>query len=92
MSSESLLMRNGYNVKASIGLTDIQRQIILRNIMESQILTPHKIASYLDMFISQKKNLPQYKEAILKWQKDKRYVLDYDADDKRNVFIKSIKR
>ena len=41
VSSESLLMRHGYNVKASIGLTHIQRQIILRNIMESQILTPH---------------------------------------------------
>lgn len=32
--NESLLMQNGYNVKANVGLTDIQRQMILESIME----------------------------------------------------------
>lgn len=91
-ASESLLMQNGYNVKANVGLTDIQRQIILRNIIDSGILVPHRIASYLDTFIAQKKNLPQYKEAVLKWQRDKQYVLAYSEEDKRRVSIESIKR
>ena len=90
-ASESLLMQNGYNVKANNGLTDIQRQVILQNIMNNNILTPHRISSYLDMFIAQKRNMPQYKEAILKWEKDRSFVLDYKNGAKRNVDIQSIK-
>lgn len=91
-ASESLLMRNGYNVKANIGLTDVQRQIILRNIMDSGILSPHRIASYLDTFIAQKRKMPQYNDAVLKWQKDKSYVLSYNEKEKRKVTIESIKK
>lgn len=90
-ASESLLMQNGYNVKANNGLTDVQRQVILQNIMDNKILTPHRISSYLDMFIAQKGNMPQYKEAILKWEKDRSFVLDYKNGAKRNVDIQSIK-
>lgn len=90
-ASESLLMQNGYNVKANNGLTDVQRQVILQNIMDNKILTPHRISSYLDMFIAQKRNMPQYKEAILKWEKDRSFVLNYKNGNKRSVNIQSIK-
>lgn len=92
VASESLLMRNGYNVKANNGLTDIQRQIILKNIIDNGILTPHRIGSYIDMFIAQKKNMPQYKEAVSKWQKDKAFVLTYRNEFKRNVEIQKIRK
>lgn len=91
-ASESLLMQNGYNVKANVGLTDIQRQIILENIMDSNILSQHRILSYLDAFIAQKINMPQYKEAVHKWQKDKEFVRTYDTKRKRVVEIKTIKK
>lgn len=91
-ASESLLMKNGYNVKANIGLTDVQRQIILKNIMDSEILSPHRIVSYLDTFIAQKKNMPQYNEAVLKWQSDRSYVLSYRNVDKMQVKIEAIKK
>ena len=91
-ASESLLMRNGYNVKASNGLSDIQREVILQNIMDNNILPPHRISSYLDMFIAQKKNMPQYKDAISKWEKDKKFVLGYHNEQKRAVVVKAIKK
>lgn len=91
-ASESLLMRNGYNVKANNGLTDMQRQAILQNIINNKILSPHRIVSYIDMFISQKQNMPQYKEAIEKWKKDRGFVLSYKEENKRVVRIDSIKR
>lgn len=92
VASESLLMHNGYNVKANNGLTDIQRKIILQNIMDNNILSPHRISSYLDMFIAQKKNMPQYKEAIAKWEKDKQFVLSYQNGQKRAVEVQTIKK
>ena len=91
MAKESLLMQNGYNVKANNGLTDKQRQIILENIMNNRILTPHAICSYLEMFIAQKKNMPQYGEAVLKWEKDRSFVLSYKNEYKKKVKIQSIK-
>lgn len=91
-SSESLLMINGYNVKANNGLTEAQRHAILKNIIENRILTPHRIVSYLDMFIAQKTHMPQYKEAVDKWKKDRNYVLNYKNAEKRTVKIESIKR
>ena len=91
MAKESLLMQNGYNVKANNGLTDVQRQIILANIIDNKILAPHTICSYLGMFISQKKNLPQYREAVLKWEKDRNFVFTYKNEIKRKVEIQSIK-
>lgn len=91
-NSESLLMINGYNVKANNGLTEAQRQVILKNIMENKILSPHRIVSYLDMFIAQKEHMPIYKEAVEKWRKDREYVLKYKSNEKRTVKIETIKR
>lgn len=92
LESKSLLMRNGYNVKTSSELTELQRQAILENIMDKKILLPHKIVSYLDMFISQKANLPQYKEAVEKWKKDRTFVLTYKENEKHFVNIERIIR
>jgi hypothetical protein len=91
VAKESLLMQNRYNVKANNGMTDIQLKIILKNIIDNKILSAHRISSYLDMFISQKKSMPQYSEAIQKWESDKRFVLEYKSNDKRIVNIDSIK-
>ena len=60
--------------------------------MDSEILSPHRIVSYLDTFIAQKKNMPQYNEAVLKWQSDRSYVLGYRNVDKMQVKIEAIKK
>ena len=85
-------MINGYNVKASSGLTEKQRIEILKNIIENKIMTPHRIVSYLDFFISQKQYMPQYSEAISKWKHDREFVLQYQNEQKREVEISRIIR
>ena len=92
VASESILMRNGYNVKAQAGLTDEQRQLILQNILEQEIMQVHQIVSYLDMFIAQKKRILQYQTAINKWERDRDFVLQYHQKDKREVTIKTIRK
>jgi len=66
--------------------------VILKNIIKNRVLTPHRIVSYLDMFIDQKVHMPQYKEAVEKWKIDRNYVLNYKNAEKRTVKIESIKR
>lgn len=92
LAGESILMRNGYNVKANVGLTDIQRQTILANVMDNCILTASQIISYLQMFIAQKKGLSSYKMAVDKWDADLQFVRLYKEDNKRRVFISSISK
>lgn len=36
--------------------------------------------------------MPQYNNAVKKWELDKQFVLSYDNEHKREVQIKSIKR
>ena len=91
-SSESILKHNGYNVQANNNLSDEQRQAILQNIMNNNILSAHGIVSYIDTFIAQKRGLPQYRNAVMKWEKDKEFVLNYNNQAKRQVEIEKISR
>ncbi len=91
-ANASLLMLNGYNVKANNGLTEYQRIGILKNIMDNGIMTPHKIISYLDFFIAQKQYMHAYKEAVEKWKHDREFVIQYQNESKREVEIKKIRR
>ncbi|WP_097007050.1 hypothetical protein [Lacrimispora amygdalina] len=89
-NGESVLMRNGYNVKKNNGLTEVQRQVILESMVAQDILSPHKIASYLSTFIAQKENLVQYKEAVTKWENDRGFILNYKNCTKEEVTVNSI--
>ena len=90
METESILMQNGYNVKATIGLTDLQRQIILANIIDQHILTASQIISYLQMFIAQKKGLYSYQNAVNKWEADLHFVRLYKNNNKKRMFVNSL--
>lgn len=90
MAGESILMQNGYNVKANVGLTDIQRQTILANLMDNHVLSASQIISYLQMFKTQKMGLPAYKMAVDKWDADLQFTRLYKENNKRRVFINSI--
>lgn len=90
-TGESILKMNGYNVIASQNLSDIQRKMILKNIIDNNILQAHEIASYLNTFISLKLELPQYKDAVEKWAKDKEFVLQYKNILKNEENIEVIK-
>ncbi len=87
---ESLLKQHGYTVKASVGLTDIQRQTILAQLMDQRILTAAQILSYLQTFQAQKRGIPACQRAIAKWEADLRFVRRYQEEQKPAVPIRSI--
>lgn len=90
LSKESILMRNGYNVKANVGLTDMQRQTILANLIDDKVISAFEIINYLRWFIAQKEYLPAYKMAVNKWEADMQFVRLYREDNRRRVFVSSI--
>ncbi len=87
---ESLLKQHGYTVKASVGLTDAQRQTILAQLMDQRILTSAQILSYLQTFQAQKRGIPACQKAIAKWEADLRFVRRYQEEQKPTVPIRSI--
>lgn len=91
-SSESILKHNGYNVQATKNLSDEQRQVILQNIIDNKILSAHGIVSYINVFIAQKEGLSNYRTAVMKWKKDKQFVLNYDNERKRQIEIDKISK
>lgn len=89
-AGESLLMQNGYTVKASVGLTDEQRQTILAHLMDNQILSASQILSYLQMFQAQRRGMPAYREAVAKWEADLQFTRRYQKNPGQKVFVHSI--
>lgn len=89
--TESKVHRLGYNViKQGYNYTFAQRRIILANIIENYGITQHEILSMLDTNIARKINLPNYTEAVEKWQKDREFVANYKTGDVPEVIIDEI--
>ena len=78
------MIKQGYNY------TFAQRKIILANIMENYGVTQHEILSMLDTNIARKTNLPNYTEAIEKWQQDREFVVNYELGDCPEVVIDEV--
>ena len=91
LAKESILMQFGYSVSQTKELTVAQRQKILSEIVDYEILTPSEIVSYLDFFINQRKSQSKYEIAISKWVKDKQFISSYGYEDARSVKVRSIK-
>lgn len=52
LADKSPLMLSGYTVRASSNYTEIQRHMILKNIIELGVLKKHEVINYLNYFIS----------------------------------------
>lgn len=90
-ATESKVHSLGYNViKQGYNYTFEQRKIILANIIENYGITQHEILSMLDTNISRKINLPNYAEAVNKWQQDREFVANYKLGDCHEVIINEI--
>ena len=81
LAHESLLMQYGYNVSQTTGLTSKERQKILALLIDNHIMSKTEIISYLDFFISQRKNQKCYMNAIEKWENDRHFVTNYNASN-----------
>ena len=78
LSSESILMQHGYNVRKNNHLSNKQRQQILAVLVDTEIMSKSEIISYLDFFINQRKSHVEMKEAIEKWKQDREFISAYN--------------
>lgn len=89
LSSESLLMQYGYNVREKENIPKEQRWKILEMIIDNRVLSKDQVISYLDFFINYHK---QHVLAVSKWETDRDHIVNYKMDLKRKIGVKSIRR
>lgn len=92
LAPESLLRQYGYNVNATEGLSSKRRKLILQILVDNNIMTKSEIISYLDFFISQRKNNSAMRSAIEKWESDKTFIEDYKIGPLQNYKIGSLSK
>lgn len=78
-AEQSPLHLNGYSVGVEAGLSAKERQKILAYVVDYGILDKRKVLDYLEMFIATNIANKRFQSAIIKWQEDKQFLLDYSA-------------
>lgn len=92
LAQESILKQYGYSVSQDEGLTSLARQKILSFLVNNKILTRNEIISYLDFFISQRKNQLRYEKAIERWSEDRDFISNYRIGQYSEYHIGGIHR
>ena len=67
---ESVLRQEGYTVSQKEGLTDSERQSILKNVINRNLMSKWQIIEHIELQISLRKNNSMYNIAISKWERD----------------------
>ena len=91
LAQESLLHILGYNVNATIALSDNQRWTLLEKIVDNKIMTKEKIVAHLDMLCRFQENRLSMENAVNKWERDRHHILKYRASANRLVKVVKIK-
>ena len=76
-NEQSILSEYGYNVQASINLSDNERKAILDKIIDEDAMPIHFIINLLEMEIHLHKNKINYANAVSKWKTDAEYLKNY---------------
>ena len=74
LKMESLLHSFGYNVSSQEGLTDIQRQSLLKFLIDTGTMTKIDIISHLNYLINSRQGRTNMENAIYKWKLDMNYL------------------
>ena len=90
-NSKSILSEIGYNVQASSGLNDEERQDILKKAISEKIISENEILNLLELQIHLHSGDAKYRNAIEKWKKDSDFVKSYGIESGRTKRISSIK-
>lgn len=72
--TESFLKGLGYTVAKSIGLSDVERQKILKKIISSGAMSKEAVCTCLENYINLHKNQSKFADAVTKWITDLAYV------------------
>lgn len=88
-NSKSILRKKGYNVQDKNGLPERERQRILLNVIEEQLMTSYEVIMFLNWLVNTRKSQSKYQLAVKKWREDIKYVKNLVKDSEK-VDIKSI--
>lgn len=67
---ESILRQEGYTVSQRKGLSDNEREVILRNVISKKMMSRRQVIEHIELQISLRKNNSMYGIAISKWERD----------------------
>ncbi|MBS4879506.1 MAG: hypothetical protein KH138_04230 [Firmicutes bacterium] len=87
MQSELRLL--GYNVSASDGLPLFARRNLLKEAMDSGILSKSEIMNHLEWLIHSRSKMSNMDNAIAEWKADLLFVSEYRASEQRAIWIKN---
>ena len=85
-------MQHGYNVRKNNDLTSKQRKQLLAILVDTETMTKSEIISYLDFFINQRKTQVKMRDAIEKWQGDRKFIMNYNSGKYANYRVSLIIR
>lgn len=81
----------GYNVGATNGLPVQQRRRLLRQIIDSGILSKHEVTNHIEWLIHFHGGNPQMVNAILEWESDLQYLASYQAGKQRTIWVEAFR-
>lgn len=92
LRAESILHQSGYNVSAADNLTTLQRQEILRRVIDNKLYSISGVLSFLDWLIARNKKVrnKNMDSALNKWEEDREYVAQYRSNEHMRVDIERI--
>ena len=67
---ESVLRQEGYTVSQKEDLSDLERQSILKNVINRKLMSKWQIIEHIELQISLRRNNRMYNIAISKWERD----------------------
>ena len=91
LAEQSPLNLCGYNVNQVSDYSSEFRHSMLKQIIESGILTKSEVMDYLNHFIKMNGRKKSNSIAVSKWENDLEYVRNYQMDNQRKVNIDKIK-
>ena len=77
LADASVLKICGYTVNQSDALSSLERQSILKRIIDREILTKQRVMSYIKFFINNSQNRKTMKYAVSKWVEDLKWLQSY---------------
>ena len=88
--SQSILAAKGYNVQANSSLSDQDRQSILRDCIDNNLVQIHDLLDFLNWLVRTRNPLPNLQNAVAKWKQDIIFVEQYKENQRKEVEISSL--
>lgn len=88
--SQSVLNAMGYSVDATSDLSKEERQSILKEALDKQLVTTHDLLSFLNWLIKTRETQVRMDQAVEKWKIDYKFVSEYQKEKRDIVKINSI--